>query len=137
MFDIEESIGFLLAKVHQRGFAIFKEQLDNYELTPPQFSLLAFLWVKDGLSQAELTEKSQIDRTTMCGLIDRLEKLGLVKRLPHPIDRRAYQIFLTERSKGLEPELCNIAKDVTSRFTAPLTALECETLRTLLQKMRK
>jgi len=137
MFAIEESIGFLLAKVHQRGFALFKEQLDKYELTPPQFSLLAFLWFKDGLSQAELTEKSQIDRTTMCGLIDRLEKLELVKRFPHPADRRAYQIFLTERGKGLEQELGNIAREATVKFTAPLSPSECETLRTLLQKMRK
>jgi DNA-binding MarR family transcriptional regulator len=137
MLDIENTIGFLLAKVHQRGFSLFKEQLDPYNITPPQFSLLAFLWQRDGLSQAELSEKSQIDRTTMGGLIDRLTKEGLVQRLPHPEDRRAYRICLTARGKGLEKELCAIADSVLERFTAPLTPEECDTLRSLLIKMRR
>jgi DNA-binding MarR family transcriptional regulator len=136
MFDIETTVGFLLAKVHQRGFSLFKEQLDPYNLTPPQFSLLAFLWKEDGLSQAELSEKSQIDRTTMGGLVDRLEKEGLVQRLPHPEDRRAYRICLTERGKSLESGLCTIAQSTLDTFTHNLTPKECDTLRNLLVKMR-
>ncbi len=137
MLDIENTIGFLLAKVHQRGFSLFKEELDPYNITPPQFSLLAFLWQRDGLSQAELSDKSQIDRTTMGGLIDRLAKEGLVQRLPHPEDRRAHRICLTARGKSLEKELCAIAVTVLDRFTSPLTTEECDTLRALLIKMRR
>ena len=137
MLDIENTIGFLLAKVHQRGFSLFKEELDPYNITPPQFSLLAVLWQRDGLSQAELSDKSQIDRTTMGGLIDRLAKEGLVQRLPHPEDRRAHRICLTARGKSLEKELCAIAVTVLDRFTSPLTTEECDTLRALLIKMRR
>lgn len=136
MYDIENSIGFLIAKAYQRGFGLFKEQLDPYDLTPQQFSLLAFLWIEDGLSQTTLSHKTQIDRTTIGGLVDRLEKLGLVKRLPHPEDRRAYRICLSERGKELEGELCAIAARVTGRFLAPLSADERETLRTILRKLR-
>ena len=74
MVEIEKSVGFLLAKAYQRACAIFKEEFENYDLTPQQFGLLAFLWMEDGLSQTELSVKSQIDRTTIGGLIDRLEK---------------------------------------------------------------
>ena len=136
MFDIEKSVGFLLAKVHQRGYALFKEELDRYNLTPQQFSLLAFLWQEDTLSQAELSHKTQIDRTTIGGLIDRLEKEHLVERLSHPDDRRAYRICLTDKGKGLEQELCAIARTVTNRFVARLSAVEHETLRILLEKLR-
>ncbi len=136
MFDIENSIGFLLAKVHQRGFALFKEQLDRYALTPPQFSLLAFLWQEDGLSQADLSAKSQIDRTTIGGLIDRLEKDGLVARLPHPDDRRAYRICLTDRGKSLEKELCKLAHTVQEKFIAQISREERVTLLQLLKKLR-
>ncbi len=136
MFDIENSIGFLLAKVHQRGFALFKEQLDRYALTPPQFALLAFLWQEDGLTQTDLSTKSQIDRTTIGGMIDRLGQDGLVARLPHPDDRRAYRICLTDRGKSLEKELCELARTVQERFIARISHEERATLLQLLQKLR-
>ncbi len=72
MYDIEHSICFLLSKAYQRVWAILREEIDVYDLTPPQFCLLAFLWKQDGLTQAELSEKGQIDRTTIGGLVDRL-----------------------------------------------------------------
>ncbi|BDV43121.1 MarR family transcriptional regulator [Geotalea uraniireducens] len=137
MYNIEESIGFLLAKAYQRGFGMFKERLDKFDITPQQFSLLAFLWREDGLSQSELSHKTQIDRTTIGGLIDRLERLELLKRCPHPEDRRAYRICLTDRGKSLESELCAIALDVTELYLAPLSADEQGNLRTILKKIRQ
>jgi DNA-binding MarR family transcriptional regulator len=136
MIDIEKSVGFLLAKAYQRACALFKEEFDRYDLTPQQFGLLAFLWQEDGLSQAELSARSQIDRTTMGGIIDRLEKEGLIERRHHPEDRRAYQVFLTDRSKALEDELCAVACQVKERVNAPLTVMEQETLVRLLEKLR-
>jgi DNA-binding MarR family transcriptional regulator len=135
-YDIEQTIGFLLAKAHQRGYALFKERLTPYRLTPQQFCLLAFLWKQDTLTQAELSEKTGVDRTTMGGLIDRLAKDGLLQRLPHPDDRRAYRICLSERGKSLETELCPLAREVRERFLARLTLDEQETLRSLLEKLR-
>lgn len=136
-YDIEKSVGFLLAKAYQRGFGIFREQLLPYNITPPQFSLLAFLWQEDGLSQAELSERSQIDRTTMGGLVDRLEEEGLVRRDPHPDDRRAYRVCLTARGKSIEAELCGLADTATVTMTEKLSGREVETLRGLLAKLRK
>ncbi|HOP39490.1 MAG TPA: MarR family transcriptional regulator [Geobacteraceae bacterium] len=137
MFDIENSLGFLLAKSYQRGYALFKAPLENYHLTPKQFSLLAFLWKQDGLSQVELSEKCQIDRTTIGGLIDRLQTRGYVRREPHPEDRRAFKIRLTDTGRNLEKELLSIAREVTGIFTDGLTPVETETLRQLLEKLRR
>jgi len=136
MIDIEKSVGFLLAKAYQRACAIFKDEFDGYDLTPQQFGLLGFLWIEDGLSQAELSAKSQIDRTTMGGIIDRLEKEGLVKRLPHPDDRRAYQVFLTDRGKAMEDELCALAIHAQKKLNAPLSTEEQAMLIRLLEKLR-
>lgn len=136
MIDIEKSVGFLLAKAYQRGCAIFKEELDRYDLTPQQFGLLAFLWIEDGLSQTELSARSQIDRTTMGGIIDRLEKEVLVERRPNPDDRRAYKVFLTAKGKSLEEELCAVAGHVQNKVNAPLTTEEQANLIRLLEKIR-
>ncbi len=137
MIDIEKSVGFLLAKAYQRASALFKEEFDSYDLTPQQFGVLAFLWIEDGLSQAELSSRSQIDRTTIGGIIDRLEKEGLVKRTDHPDDRRAFQVFLTTRGKSLEDELCAVAKRVIDKVVAPFSPEEHATLIRLLEKIRR
>jgi len=136
MIDIEKSVGFLLAKAYQRACALFKEEFDRHDLTPQQFGLLGFLWIEDGLSQAELSARSQIDRTTVGGIIDRLEKEGLIERRDNPEDRRAYQVFLTPRGKSLEDELCALAHTVQGRLNARLSPQEQATLVRLLEKLR-
>jgi len=136
MYDIENSIGFLLSKAYQRAWAILREEIDQYELTPPQFGLLAFLWQEDGLTQTELSEKGQIDRTTIGGLIDRLEKTGLVERRPHPQDRRAYKIHLTVRGRELEGPLTECAQRTLTRFTKGLNEQEISELRRMLIILR-
>jgi MarR family transcriptional regulator, lower aerobic nicotinate degradation pathway regulator len=134
--DIGTSLGFLLAKAYQRACLLFKEEFDGYDVTPRQFGLLGFLWQEDGLSQAELSAKSHIDRTTMGGVIDRLEKEGLVKRCRHPEDRRAYRICLTDKGKALEAKLTPLAIEAQNRFAAKLDDHELETLKSLLEKLR-
>jgi DNA-binding MarR family transcriptional regulator len=136
MIDIEKSVGFLLAKAYQKACAHFKEEFDRYDMTPQQFGLLAFLWQEDGLSQAELTARSQIDRTTIGGIIDRLEKEKLIERRNHPDDRRAHQVFLTDKGKSLEDELSTLAQHVQNRVNAPLSPEEQATLVRLLEKLR-
>ncbi len=137
MYDIENSIGFLLAKAHQRGWALFSEQIGQYELTPPQFSVLAFLWKKDGLTQTELSDKTQIDRTTLGGLIDRLEKINMLERKAHPQDRRAHLIYLTEKGKSHSKELADIANNVLERFLTGLNSNEKIELTRMLNILRK
>jgi DNA-binding MarR family transcriptional regulator len=136
MYDINTSIGFLLSKAYQRAWAIMRAEIEPYDLTPPQFGLLAFLWQQDGLTQAELSEKGQIDRTTVGGLVDRLEKIGLVERRQHPQDRRAYMIHLTRRGKELEGPLSECAGRTLTRFTQGLNEREVAELRRLLEILR-
>jgi len=137
MTEVSKSIGFLLAKAYQRACALYKEKFGNYELTPQQFGLLRFLWEEDGITQVELSTRSQIDRTTIGGLIDRLEQSGLLQRLPHPEDRRAYRISLTDAGKSLENELSPLAEELHKAILEPLSSAEVQTLLTILQKLKQ
>jgi DNA-binding MarR family transcriptional regulator len=114
-----------------------REEIEPHDLTPPQFGLLAFLWKQDGLTQVELSEKGQIDRTTIGGLIDRLEKIGLVERRQHPQDRRAYKIHLTQRGKELEGPLSECAGRSLMKFTKGLNEQEISELRRMLNILRE
>lgn len=136
MYDIENSIGFLLSKGYQRAWAIMREEIEPYDLTPPQFAILSFLWQQDGLTQVELSEKAQIDRSTVGGLIDRLERSCLLERRQHPQDRRAYKIYLTEQGKNMENPLSACAERALARFTSGLNSHECKELRRMLEILR-
>lgn len=136
-FDIEKSVGFMLSKAHQRLFSHLGEVLKPYGITAKQFALLAFLWKQDGLSQTELSERSEIDRTTLSGMVDRLEKAGLVQRDPSPEDRRAFLLRLTEQGAALESELSELAFQVRRDLFSRLAEGEYEQLCMLLDKMRR
>jgi MarR family transcriptional regulator, lower aerobic nicotinate degradation pathway regulator len=135
MFDIQQSVGFSLAKAHQRISAVFKEEFKEYGITQQQFILLAILWKTDGLSQVELSRKTKIDRTTMTGIVDRLEKAEILERRPSAEDRRAHRIWLTEKGKCLEEDLYRAACRVRDRFAEWIMLGEYEQLKRLLNKL--
>lgn len=71
-------------------------------LTAAQYNVLNILAdAADGLSQRELGDILVVDRSNVTGLLDRMEKAGLVKRADHPSDRRVYRVSLTPAGKKL------------------------------------
>ena len=77
-----------------------------------------------------------MDRTTVSGVIDRLEKQGLVKRIDDPEDRRGYLILLTEKGKAYEDKVTREAEMVNTFISEKLDAREKKLLIKLLKKMR-
>jgi MarR family transcriptional regulator for hemolysin len=67
----------------------------------------------DGLTQAELSRRQRVEAPTMCRMIDRLERDGLVERRADPADRRATRVTLS-------PE----GREVAARGAAVVDALE-------------
>ena len=78
-----------------------------WDLSPSQFNVLNLLYgLPKGLSQTELGRQLIVHRSNVTGLVDRLEKRGLVKRRALAGDRRVYQVVLTaEGSKVMEEVL--------------------------------
>lgn len=97
--------------------------------------MLAFLWKNDGSSQIQLGNCMHKDRTTISGIVDRLEKDGLVTRRKNPEDRRTHLIFLTPGGLALRNELENMAALVNSGATFMLTGGEKEQLEIILKKI--
>ena len=69
--------------------------LGQRDVTLPQFDVLATLRFSDGVTQQELAERLLVTKGNVCGVLDRLERLGWVERRPDPIDRRANRLHLT------------------------------------------
>ena len=65
------------------------------DVTLPQFDVLATLRFGEGVTQQELAGRLLVTKGNVCGVLDRLERLGWVERRPDPADRRANRLHLT------------------------------------------
>jgi DNA-binding MarR family transcriptional regulator len=75
---------------------------ERWDIGPSQFNVLNLLASeKDGLSQVELSRQLIMHRSNVTGLVDRLEKRGLVERRDQASDRRAYRVMLTASGRSL------------------------------------
>lgn len=136
MFDIEQTVVFAVSKASQRIFAVFREEFQEYGLTPPQYIVLAILWKSDDVSQIELAKRSRVDRTTLSGIIDRMEKAGLVEREPSLEDPRANRVRLSEKGRAhFEQEFSRAAFRVRRRIAERLVPGEYRQLKQLLNKL--
>lgn len=102
-FDSELLFAILNGKV---SLAVNRKLYRNFrkeglEFTPEQWTILANLWHKEGVTQQELCNATFKDKPSMTRLIDNLEKQHLVERKADNCDRRANLIFLTQEGKSL------------------------------------
>lgn len=78
----------------------------RWNLSPSQFNVLNLLHdCATGLTQSELSRQLIMHRSNVTGLIDRLEKRGLVHRADSATDRRAYRVALTPAGNALVREI--------------------------------
>ena len=79
---------------------------ERWDLSPSQFNVLNLLRLNpDGLSQTDLSRQLIMHRSNLTGLVDRLEKRGLVARREVAADRRAYSVVLTAAGTRLLREI--------------------------------
>lgn len=75
--------------------------LAKYNLTLPQFDVLAQLHREEGITQQTLADRLLVTKGNVCGLMDRMMEQGLVERRQDPHDGRAYMLHLTPKGKRL------------------------------------
>ena len=87
------------------------------------------------LSQQEVARGLGIDRTTMVAMVDALERKGLVKRNPHPADRRKNTVELTVAGRDIRPRATRASLDAERRFLEPLGEADAERLKEALSTL--
>ncbi|MEW6111121.1 MAG: MarR family transcriptional regulator [Thermodesulfobacteriota bacterium] len=74
---------------------------DLTQVKPAYLWALMSLWVTDGLKVTEIARAAGLETSTMTGLLDRMERDGLVTRTADPADRRVLRIYLTEEGRRM------------------------------------
>jgi MarR family 2-MHQ and catechol resistance regulon transcriptional repressor len=106
-------------------------------LTGSQFDVIATLGDTGGMTCKELSEKTLVTKGTLTGVLDRLEKKGLIERVPSRVDRRSTYIRLTPKGdvhfRKVFPVHINYMKPY---FERALTPTEVTQLRKLLLQLK-
>ncbi len=131
----QECICFSFGKVSRQMTRVYRERLAQYGLSQPQFFLLIALYEKNNILITQLAEKVALDKSTLTGILDRLERDGLVTRQAKPGDRRAIYVRLTERALAMRDDLTHIYEATNQQFLSRLTGQEREVLDTVLIKL--
>jgi MarR family transcriptional regulator, 2-MHQ and catechol-resistance regulon repressor len=126
-----------LAKTYQTFCAHDELHIRQFDLTVPQFDVIATLGNTDGMLMHELAEKTLVTKGTLTGIVDRLENKGLVRREVPPNNRRCFRVVLTETGDAVFRDVfpAHIAY-LKTRFDH-LNQAELDEIVTALNKLRR
>jgi DNA-binding MarR family transcriptional regulator len=114
----------------------FQERtLRQADLTPPQYYVLSLLSEQDGRPFKDLAAALGCTPATVTGIVDTMEKKGLVARGPNPADRRSLLVTLTAKGKALLKATPGLEQVFGGCCCDVLPAGEARELSRLLQKL--
>ena len=114
----QRQAGFLMAKIRQVSGRVFERILKEYniEINSAQGRIMFALWQADGISINELAKKTQLKKSTLTSMLDRLENMGYVRRQRCKEDRRKILIKRTNKDKTLESKYVELSQEITKLF---------------------
>ena len=134
-YTVQDQIGHLLRRAHQRATQIFLEAFEKAELTPTQWAALSRLHADGPLSQNHLGRLTAMDPATIQGVVRRLQGRGLVERADDPTDRRRTLLRVSVSGRDLVGSLTETALTVSSSTLEPLSPPERAQFLALLSKI--
>jgi len=130
------SVGYLVRQTHRAFTRSLQARIAPEGVTVGMWYFLRVLWLEDGISQRELSQRVGMMEPTTVSALNNMERKGLVRRLRNRADRRVVNVFLTERGRALEKRLLPLAAEVNRVALRTISAQELQGLHALLTKLR-
>lgn len=102
---LEEQLCFSVYNASKQFTKLYREALEPFQLTYPQYITLLVLWEKDKQTVTELGKRLALDSGTLTPMLKRMEHIGYVTRIRHVEDERRVYIELTEKAMEIQPEV--------------------------------
>jgi len=142
-----------LLRAGDEAFRMAERNLHRFGVSQGRFGVLMLLWksaqgtceeqggsgagTSDPRTPAQLAEAAGVTRATMTGLIDTLEKDGLVRREPDPRDRRMMSVLLTPEGQELVNRILPSHFAIMARVMEALSESERRSLVGLLARIHR
>ncbi len=111
--------------------------MDQERLTPQRLRLLILLLENGPMKMGSLRNELGVTATNVTALVDALEKDGMVKRRPHPSDRRATMIEITPSAEKELTGNCGPFKERVSKLFSVFSVTEQKELLGFLERIRE
>lgn len=126
--------GHLIRRAQQLHAALWNQEVST-EVSSVQYAALAVIARSDGISQRELGEALDLDRSTIADLVERMQRRGLVDRERSEADRRQKVLTITDDGRAVLHDFDPKVARVEELLTQALSAEERATVRLLLSRM--
>ncbi|MFV8829140.1 MarR family winged helix-turn-helix transcriptional regulator [Alkalihalobacterium sp. APHAB7] len=131
---------YISIKIHQTDLHLtsyIKAKLEAFNLAPEQNLVMMLLWEQDGLTQNQISQKLNKDKTNIARMASNLEKKGFISRVNCNDDRRSVKLFLTTEGKDLGEKVVPITEEFNDVVVKDISKEELEQLEKTLTKMSK
>jgi DNA-binding MarR family transcriptional regulator len=132
---LETLLGYNARRAALAVIAVFLKRMEPFGLRPVDFSVLTLIAHNPGVTSRQLCAALDILPPNLVGMIKSLDQRGLIERRPHPSDRRAQGLHLSQAGEKLQREAQDTATALEQDLTPDLTASELQTLKQLLLKV--
>lgn len=134
-YRVEDQIGYLIRRAHQRASSIFEAVMRDFAVTPVQYAVLCKLHDLGPTSQNQVGRLVGVDPATMFGVARRLTARGLVRPTADETDARLVLLALTDEGFRVIEAMKRLGSEVTARTLAPLSPAEAELLVGLIARL--
>ena len=131
--ELRNCINYLLTVAQHEVFLMFSQRLSDYGITPGQYGVLNCLWSRGSASPKEIAQLLRLENSTVSGVLDRMQKRGLIDRVVDPNDRRSVRVVPTEEGLALKDGVLKVIDqlnaEILGRFSAEQRAALLDCLR--------
>jgi DNA-binding MarR family transcriptional regulator len=130
-----DSLGYqigLLGRLYDRRL---QSVLKDFGVAPGQFAPLVMLFEQDGLTQAELCRRINVEQPTMANTLQRMERDGLIRRKDDAADKRRALVYLTPRAREMQAKVMESARAVSNQAVKGLSAADQDDMFRLMARM--
>lgn len=118
--------------IHQRSY----HKLNDNKLYPGQPKLLSIIKENEGITQKQLSGKNCVTPATITGMLNKLEAIHYVKRVPDTEDKRIMRVYLTAEGRKASEEAEKLIEEIAHQIFEGFTEEEINALTTMAKKMR-
>lgn len=131
----ENSIGRWISVLYRYRKSYVNKWLEPYGIVGVQFIILLVLFRRGGASQENISDHLKIDKTTTAKAIKKLENNGYLMRKKDPSDKRAYNVYLTQKALDIIPFIQQTVIKWESIVTSGIPDEEYHMIENVLEKM--
>ena len=115
--EIRNCINFILSNAQNAVYSYFKKKLQEFDITPSQYSLLSCLREQDGQTPSQLAQALKLDTSSITGILSRTERKELIGRSYSQEDRRSVSIHLRPEGVALLNQVDQVIEEANAKIT--------------------